>query len=155
MESNKKITSFQIDIFTNGEEVYMLDDVLFNFKCRFIKNINDTFLPNDVLLIFSRHFDLPNILDLINRYNRIIIFERHEYVDEIRMKNTIMPILKNYKGNKTVISHMPNYHSLIKSGLMIILFIHFQLKHKFQFGEVSIIKKYNIMKTKIKQLKHI
>ena len=113
MEYNK-ISLFKIDIFTNGETVYMLDDVLHNFNCRFVETINNNYTPNEVLLIFSRHFDLPNIIDLLNKYKRIIIFERHEYVDEVRMKNTIMPILKNYNGSKTVISHIPNYHLLIK-----------------------------------------
>lgn len=111
---HSKITLFKIDIFTNGEKVYMLDDVLHNFNCRFVESINDNYNTNEVLLIFSKHFDLPNIIDLINKYKRIIIFERHEYIDEIRMKDIIMPILKDYKGNKTVISHMPNYHLLIK-----------------------------------------
>ena len=114
MAIHTKITSFKIDIFTNGDEVYMLDDVLYNFECRFIENKDENYIPNEILLIFSRHFDLPNIIDLLNKYKRIVIFEMHEYIDEIRMKNTIIPILKEYRGSKTVISHMPNYHSLIE-----------------------------------------
>ena len=114
MAIHTKITSFKIDIFTNGDEVYMLDDVLYNFECRFIENKDENYIPNEILLIFSRHFDLPNIIDLLNKYKRIVIFERHEYIDEIRMKNTIIPILKGYSGSKTVISHMPNYHLLIE-----------------------------------------
>jgi hypothetical protein len=43
MAIHTKITSFKIDIFTNGDEVYMLDDVLYNFECRFIENKDENY----------------------------------------------------------------------------------------------------------------
>lgn len=106
--------SFKIDIFTNGEQVYMLNDVLYNFDYRVIDNKDTNETPNDVLLMFSRHFRIPNIIEFINRYKRIIVFERHENIDEIVLVETIVPILKEFKGSKLAICHNPRLDLYIK-----------------------------------------
>ena len=106
--------SFKIDIFSNGETIYFLDDLMNHFDYRVINDKNTSLLPNDILLIFSKHFEIPNIIDFINRYKRIVVFERHENIDEILLVEKIVPILKNYSGSKLAICNNPRLDLFIK-----------------------------------------
>jgi hypothetical protein len=108
------ITSFKVDIFSNSETIYFLNDLMHHFDYRVIDNKDTNETPNDVLLMFSRHFRIPNIIDFINRYKRIIVFERHENIDEILLVETIVPILKEFKGSKLAICHNPRLDLFIK-----------------------------------------
>jgi hypothetical protein len=108
------IKSFKVDIFSNGETIYFLDDLMHHFDYRVINNKDTNETPNDVLLMFSRHFKIPNIIEFINRYKRIIVFERHENIDEILLVETIVPILKEFKGSKLAICHNPRLDLFIK-----------------------------------------